>query len=83
MLQACNSYKNDQERIDRLWQSCSDAIYSITTREKQLGMKDMVCSESSFVQGGLQHCHTCMCRVLQLTIQLIVLMKMLNLFKIL
>ena len=43
MLQASSSYKTDQERLDNLWQSCADAMYSITEREKQLGMKNMVC----------------------------------------
>ena len=43
MLQVSNGYKTDQEKLDKLWQSCGDAMYSITEREKQLGMKNMVC----------------------------------------
>ena len=46
-MQLCSCYKTEQERLDELWQSCADAMYSITEREKQLGMKNMVCDGPS------------------------------------
>lgn len=44
MLQASSGYKSKQEKLDKLWQSCGDAMYSVTEREKQLGMKNLVCA---------------------------------------
>ena len=52
MLQASKGYHSYQEKLDKLWQSCGDAMYSITEREKQLGMKNMVrtCIDNCRVQ---------------------------------
>ena len=56
MLQASKGYQSNQEELDELWQSCGNAVYSITEREKQLGMKNMVhvlINCRVYLKGGL------------------------------
>ena len=38
ILQASELYSSSSELVGRLWEACSDAMYSLTPRQRQLGL---------------------------------------------